>query len=228
MKLLITICLTLLSYLLAASTVTSGIATFSTENVVSLEEATEKKVQMDNVDNNDTLTPMEFYYKKSLKKDDITLYHRYAQHFLDTKTDGSPNIIQNILMKNDGFLKYYEGLVKGMYHYYFTADKTEYDGLKVLLMIYDKTFNELKDSFEGLLVQDIFLKEGFKDKLNIVTSPGFCDVLPLPTDKKACQIHMATRALLLNDKNSYIMFLSDIKNSDEFGEYEKIANFVKK
>lgn len=68
----------------------------------------------------------------------------------------------------------------------------------------------LQNSFEGLIVENIFLKEGIKDKLNIITIIGFCDTLIFPTDKKACLIHFTTKTKVLDDEE-YIKLLTILK-----------------
>lgn len=144
-------------------------------------------------------TPMENFYKEKLGKN-ITNYHRYAQFFLDSKVLGNKQALKTILSSEDQYLKYYEAIVKGIYNYYLGDKKI---GLYQLLKAYDRENEKLKDSFEGLMVENIFLKESFKDKLNLISSDSYCETLSIETDRNACKFHMASKYDLLGDNNFY-------------------------
>lgn len=155
---------------------------------------------------NENKTPLELIYQEKLGPD-ITIYHRYAQFFLDSKVSGNKESLQKILTSQDDYLKYYEAILKGLYNYYL-GDKQQ--ALYQLERAYDREYEQIKDSFEGLFVENIFLKEKKYDKLNIISTDNYCNTLSKETDRNACFYHMTLKSYFVNDLNSFYVNLKII------------------
>ncbi len=161
-------------------------------------------------------TPMEYVYEQKLGSS-VTMYHRYAQFFLDSKVSNNKEALQKILSSQDDYLKYYEAIIKGLYNYYL-GDKQL--AMYQLLKAYDRQYDQIKDSFEGLFVENIFLKEKIYDKLNILTTDSYCETLSKETDRNACFTHMTLKYYFSNDYVSYYILLKKIMaENSQLGQY---------
>lgn len=161
-------------------------------------------------------TPMEFVYKEKLGSH-VNLFQRYAQFFLITKAKGNQELVENILENESDFLKYYEAILRGL-NYYFGENKTL--ALDMFERVYDKTHSRLLNSFEGMMLQDILLKERAFDKADLV-SDEYCFVLLRLTDRKAC---LANAALLagIRKEEKYTQLLLEL---GKFGD-NKIIEYI--
>lgn len=168
----------------------------------------------ENIDLNKT--PLEHIYQDKLGNE-ITIYHRYAQFFLDSKVSGNKESLQKILSSQDDYLKYYEAILKGLYNYYL-GDKQQ--AMYQLERAYDRQFDQIKDSFEGLFVENIFLKEKKYDKLNIISTDSYCDTLSKETDRKACFAHVTLKYYFSGDFISYYINIKKLMTENsEYGQY---------
>ena len=163
-----------------------------------------------------TDTPMEFVYKEKLGSQ-TNLFQRYAQFFLITKAKGNQELVENILENESDFLKYYEAILRGL-NYYFGENKTL--ALDMFERVYDKTHSRLLNSFEGMMLQDILLREKAFDKADLINDE-YCFVLLRPTDRKAC---LANAALLagVRKEEKYIQLLLEL---GKFGD-NKIIEYI--
>lgn len=161
-------------------------------------------------------TPMEFVYKEKLGSQ-TNLFQRYAQFFLITKAKGNQELVENILENESDFLKYYEAILRGL-NYYFGENKTL--ALDMFERVYDKTHSRLLNSFEGMMLQDILLRERAFDKADLV-SDEYCFVLLRLTDRKAC---LANAALLagVRKEEKYTQLLLEL---EKFGD-NKIIEYI--
>lgn len=165
---------------------------------------------------NDNKTPLEFIYENKLGPN-ITIYHRYAQFFLDSKVSGNKESLQKILNSQDDYLKYYEAILKGLYNYYL-GDKSQ--SMYQLTRAYDRENEQLKNSFEGIFVENIFLKEKQYDKLNLILTDSLCETLSKELDRNACFAHMTLKYFFLNDfDNFYINLSIIISKNKELGDF---------
>lgn len=166
-------------------------------------------------------TPMEFVYKEKLG-DQTNLFQRYAQFFLITKAKGNQQLVEDILENESDFLKYYEAILRGL-NYYFGENKLL--ALDMFERVYDKTYSRLLNSFEGMMLQDIFLREKVFDKANLV-SDEYCFVLLRLTDRKAC---LANAALLagIKEESQYTQLLLELGKFEDKKIIEYIEDQIK-
>lgn len=163
-------------------------------------------------------TPMEFVYKEKLGNQ-VDLFQRYAQFFLITKAKGNKALVENILENESDFLKYYEAILRGLNQYY-TGDKKI--ALEMFEKVYDKAHERLRNSFEGMVVQNILIKERVFDKANLVDE-NYCYVLLRLTDRKACLAN-ATFLEGIKNSNKYINLLLELEQFNDKG----LINFIQK
>ena len=166
-------------------------------------------------------TPMEFVYKEKLGSQ-TNLFQRYAQFFLITKAKGNQQLVEDILENESDFLKYYEAILRGL-NYYFGENKLL--ALDMFERVYDKTYSRLLNSFEGMMLQDIFLREKVFDKANLV-SDEYCFVLLRLTDRKAC---LANAALLagIKEESQYTQLLLELGKFEDKKIIEYIEDQIK-
>lgn len=166
-------------------------------------------------------TPMEFVYKEKLGAQ-TNLFQRYAQFFLITKAKGNQQLVEDILENESDFLKYYEAILRGL-NYYFGENKTL--ALDMFERVYDKTYSRLLNSFEGMMLQDILLRERVFDKADLV-SDEYCFVLLRLTDRKAC---LANATLLAGIKGEpqYTQLLLELGKFEDKKLIEYIEDQIK-
>lgn len=168
---------------------------------------------------NENKTPLEFIYEEKLGST-VTIYHRYAQFFLDSKVSGNKEALHKILNSQDDYLKYYEAILKGLYNYYL-GDKNQ--AIYQLERAHDREYEQLKDSFEGLFVENIFLKEKMYNKLNIMSTDSYCDTLSKEIDRNACFAHMTLKYYFTGDFNTFYINLKIIISKNK-----ELAQFLVK
>ena len=154
-------------------------------------------------------TPMEFVYKNKLGNQ-ANLFQRYAQFFLITKAKGNKELIDDILENESDFLKYYEAVLRGL-NYYFSENKILI-ALNMFERVYDKTHERLVNSFEGMMLQDILIRERVFDKADLLDDE-YCFVL-------------ANAALLAGilGKDKYTELLLELEKFDD----KKMIEYIEK
>lgn len=165
-------------------------------------------------------TPMEFVYKEKLGSQ-TNLFQRYAQFFLITKAKGNQQLVEDILENESDFLKYYEAILRGL-NYYFGENILALDMFE---RVYDKTYSRLLNSFEGMMLQDILLRERVFDKADLISNE-YCFVLLRLTDRKAC---LANAALLagIKEESQYTQLLLELGKFEDKKIIEYIEDQVK-
>lgn len=161
-------------------------------------------------------TPMELVYKNKFGEN-ITTYHRYAQFFLDSKVAGNKNSLKKILSSKDRYLKYYEAILKGLYYYSFNEnDKSDY----LIGQAYDRKSEILKNTFEGLLVQNTYLSKNNLLKANkLISNKYYCKSLSSKVDQKACLANIFTLSCL-NQSEDFFDNLIELNSLDiEISKY---------
>ncbi|MGB2552733.1 hypothetical protein ACPF04_06095 [Campylobacter sp. MOP51] len=160
-----------------------------------------------NVDEKD-YSPGEIVYKEKLV--DVNLYTRYAQYFTTHRAGGDKRKVFQILGTEDDYLRYFESILKGLYNYYYDDKEI---GIKMMLRAYDRAYDKLKNSFEGIMVQSIFLKEGLFDKTNIITTSTYCKGIVIFTDELAClSDYVASLGVRNDDLYTLELYNLNIKN----------------
>lgn len=166
-------------------------------------------------------TPMELVYKEKLGAQ-TNLFQRYAQFFLVTKAKGNQELVEEILENESDFLKYYEAILRGL-NYYFGENKML--ALDMFERVYDKTHSRLINSFEGMILQDILIRERAFDKADLVNDE-YCYVLLRPTDRKACLANATLLAGIRNEEK-YVELLLELKKFDDKKLIEYIERQIK-
>ena len=164
-------------------------------------------------------TPMEFVHKNKLGNQ-ANLFQRYAQFFLITKAKGNKELIDDILENESDFLKYYEAVLRGL-NYYFSENKIPI-ALNMFERVYDKTHERLVNSFEGMMLQDILIRERVFDKADLLDDE-YCFVLLRVTDRKACLANAALLAGILG-KDKYTELLLELEKFDD----KKMIEYIEK
>ena len=92
------------------------------------------------------------------------------------------------------------------------------------MRVYDRAFDKLRNSFEGFMVQSVFLKENYKSKLNIITTSTYCNNFVKPTDQIACvSDYVASLGITKNPK--YTLELLKLSQQDS-RIAARVQNFV--
>ena len=183
-----------------------------------------------NVENNSTnvlagtsFSPAEYIYKEKLGTE-IELYTRYAQYFTNFRANGDASKVQLVLESEDSYLRYYESILKGLYLYYYGNRFEQQTAMEMFMRVYDRAFDKLRNSFEGFMVQSVFLKENYKSKLNIITTSTYCNNFVKPTDQIACvSDYVASLGITKNPK--YTLELLKLSQQDS-RIAARVQNFV--
>jgi len=143
-------------------------------------------------------TPMQriaIYYNK----DKSELYRQLVLYLVNDKQIGTLDDIKAVLNSRDDYLNFYEAIVKTMYQGYYESDYNKYL-LRQMLLIYEKSYYKIKDTYMGLLLQDLFLSMGIiHPKAPIISSVSFCFTLEGKINQFACKMNQVQVLCLSGD-----------------------------
>ena len=133
-------------------------------------------------------TPMDKIYKEELMKSPFDVYVTY---FVNYKSGGDVDLAKRLISQNRGTLGLYEGILKSLYFKYKVDPKKA--GLKgsywkdVSYLVYDKAYNKLKDTYDGLFIQNLLMEAGkYKEAKSLFSSAKLCLLYMEDVDAKAC------------------------------------------
>jgi len=129
-----------------------------------------------------SLTPMDFYLK-SINKN-LTSYQLYSTFLIKEKLNGDLKKFKRILNSNDKYLNYYEGIIKGLYNFYYND---QIIGLKFIDKVYDRNFNNVENTTEAIFLQNIFLNQNYINKAKkIFSNKNICLIQDNSYLKNSC------------------------------------------
>lgn len=132
-----------------------------------------------------------YYYK-----DKKYLYGYGIMYLMNDKQIGGTEDIERILNSNDGYLNFYETLVKVFYQAYY-EEKYNKILLNRIELLYNKLYTELKDTVSGFLIEDILLSMGITHPESpLVSSIGYCFTLEDKKMRFACRMNQIQKYCL--------------------------------
>jgi hypothetical protein len=147
-------------------------------------------------------TPLENIYR-SYFGTETTPYNRYAQYYLENKGD-----IKTSLEKDSRLLQFNEKTLNFLYDYHILITKRSFFNIDNL---FEYNSEKLINTFEGLFIQDIYLREHkVKESLRVIDF-SMCETLKFKIDKIACM-----------SNNISISCLNNINYSDNLSKLSKL------
>ncbi len=133
-------------------------------------------------------TPMQ-KMARFYNKDKNSLYRDSLLYLINDKQIGSLEDINKILNSRDDYLSFYEAIVKTFYQGYFEAKYNKYL-LRQMILIYEKSYDKIQDTYVGLLLQDLFLSMGIiHPKAPLISSISYCYLLADKISQISCKIN---------------------------------------
>lgn len=158
------------------------------------------------------LTPLDNVYK-SYFNEDVTPYYRYAKFFQMNKGN-----IKEVLDKDIDSLKLNEKTLSFLYDYHELNTKKSYSNINNL---FEYNSNQLINSFEGIFIQNIYLKENNIIMAKKILSFNFCETLNYKIDKIACMTNNVT-IMCINNENYDNELKEVLKLSENASKYSLV------
>lgn len=154
-------------------------------------------------------TPLNNVYI-SYFKENITPYQRYAKYFLDKNGD-----IKNILEKDDSLLQLNEKTLSFMYDYHILNTNKAFFKINNL---FEYNSDKFINSFEGIFIQDVYLRENNLKMAKKILTFNFCETLEYKVDKIACMSNNITINCLdgLDYKNELSILIKENINAAKY------------
>lgn len=151
----------------------------------------------------DYQTPLENVYRSYLGSE-ATPYHRYAKYYFENIGD-----IKTVLEKDSRLLQFNEKTLSYLYDYHILSTKKSFFNLNNL---FEYNSDKLINTFDGIFIQDVYLREHKINEAILVVDFSMCETLKFKIDKIACMSNNISISCLnnmeYNDKLSKLSTLN--------------------